>query len=158
MSKKPLQGINPLDIFMHARGFHLAEEHIAGLPFEQNMQLALEMSQAGSFFGLFPNESLEKEMKTLLKIYKDGASRRNDIAHGLAMPRGHLGYQIQASIYTVKRDLNWISPYSYSSRQIEFFQDRFHWLGGQANEMLKKIDVHFFASPEKSRRRYLPHL
>lgn len=46
MRRQPLKGIDPLKVFMHARGFHLAESYLANIDFNQNPQLALEIGQA----------------------------------------------------------------------------------------------------------------
>jgi hypothetical protein len=53
MARQPLKNINPLDIFMHARGFHAAEDYIASINLSQNPQLALEMSQAAMVLAAF---------------------------------------------------------------------------------------------------------
>jgi hypothetical protein len=46
MAREPLKNIDPLTIFMHAKGFHIAEDYIGSINISQNVQLALEMSQA----------------------------------------------------------------------------------------------------------------
>lgn len=56
MARQPLKGINPLDIFMHAKGFHEAENYIANERMGHNPQLALEMGQAVMVLAAFNSE------------------------------------------------------------------------------------------------------
>jgi hypothetical protein len=45
LRRKPLTGIDPLKIFLHAQGFHLAEHHLSNIDIK-NTRLALEVAQA----------------------------------------------------------------------------------------------------------------
>ena len=53
MARQPLENIDPLRIFMHAQGFLAAEDYITNIDLKQNLQLALEMSQAGMVLSAF---------------------------------------------------------------------------------------------------------
>lgn len=56
MVRPPLSNIDPKRIFLHARGFHQAESHIANVDIDKNPQLALEMSQAQMVLSAFISE------------------------------------------------------------------------------------------------------
>jgi hypothetical protein len=47
MNKPDLKNVDSKELYMHARGFYLAEEFLSNLDFSKNTQLALEITQAG---------------------------------------------------------------------------------------------------------------
>lgn len=47
MAKPDLKGIDPLKIYMHARGFYLAEEILSNVDLNNDPQMGMEISEAG---------------------------------------------------------------------------------------------------------------
>jgi hypothetical protein len=56
MAKPPLKGINPLDIYMHGLGFHVAEDVLGNLTSTPNTQLAAQVAQPSMVLSAFTTE------------------------------------------------------------------------------------------------------
>lgn len=56
MAKPPLEGINPLDIYIHALGFHVAEDILGKVTTSPNPQLAVQVVQSVMTLSAFTTE------------------------------------------------------------------------------------------------------
>jgi hypothetical protein len=85
------------------------------------------------------------DLKDLLKLVKDYAPRRNEIAHGVVYRystyRGDaLGYCLFPGYYTTKkRSLDNKPSYIYSSVEINYFSERFLELGPKASSVIMSL-------------------
>jgi hypothetical protein len=113
-------------------------------------------SAAEVFFHKFPNETLEEETAHLLNVYIAGASRRNDVAHGVITngiaPR--TGWFVESNFYSNKRDIDFKSPYAYTSSQLSEIAKRMTALRFDTGALQDALKVHFLSCDPKLRGRY----
>ncbi len=107
------------------------------------------------FFHTFPNDELEGELDELMIIYGDASSRRNELAHGVAISRAASSWYLEANMYSDKRDVKQRdSPFAYTSDQIETLCAEFSRLLRGVNGFRDRLQDHFRSSPPTLRARY----
>jgi len=100
------------------------------------------------FFKAFPENSLAKKLRDLLKVYDSAATRRNEVAHGIILAGlpPHTGWYLEANMYSSRRDVARESPYAYTSTQLYEFQRGLKQLGDDSYVLADALRELFQAS------------
>lgn len=112
-------------------------------------------SAAEMYFIDYPDESLDADLTALMKLARKGASRRNEIAHGIVQPmQGALTmftgatYALYPAYYsTSRRDSDFLPKYAYTSVEISRFARQFHDLVAPASSVLDRIRGKHLSKP-----------
>jgi hypothetical protein len=102
---------------------------------------------SGAYFSEYPREELQKAFKVLLSEAVSFSQRRNDVAHGVAdiyLPLSE-GPPIVKDIYALYpsyasfkgRSLGNFPEYSYTSAELNYFNDHFTRLAEQRSKLIE---------------------
>ena len=120
-------------------------------------------ASADVYFQVYKDETgvLPATLSRLLKLYKDAASRRNDIAHAVVMSgpltvTEPITYFLVPSFHTSsKREaFSFASTYRYSSQEIDLFSANVEKLNGHASKLSRDVRAFYQALPEKLRQQF----
>ena len=128
-----------------------------------NAKREMTWEACDAFFASYPNDDLKKTTRHLLSLYRDAASRRNNIAHAMVMgearyklvdnkavPLPTIWFLVPPLFATRKNEIFARGPkYRYSTREISHFTSCFEELGARASKLAQNIRSFYEALPEK---------
>ena len=116
---------------------------------------------AEAYFAVFKNELLSKTLRNLLKLYKDGAARRNEIAHGTVMseplmPNREPIYFLVPSLFATKKTelFHQCPKYRLSTHEIDNYHKYFDELSSRAMKFHQDVRAFYSSLPEKLQEQY----
>jgi hypothetical protein len=115
--------------------------YVAVLSFRARREMVEAAAKA--FFHNYPNDTLSKELETLLNVAGGWSGRRNDIAHGrTAAPFRNLsGFVLLPGQYNTRKQKVGENPsYCYSAEQIKRFEIHFDSLYDDLRTYATRLD------------------
>lgn len=122
------------------------------------------IEQAGhAFVRAFPDEQVGSDLKRLLKLYVDAASRRNEFAHAIVAPHNHpshgppsfKGFFIGPNLNAIKKRADDFSAtYLYTPAEAERFIADLQAFSGKVSLLVDAIRSRYLSAPPEVIARY----
>jgi hypothetical protein len=108
-----------------------------------NARQQMLFTAANALFHYRPNETLEAEFKRVVKLLDPASGRRNEFAHGLVIgedrtDRMHY-FLVPPYMSAKKRSFDATPAYTYTSKEIEGFKNKYRVLAGDVYRLRKAI-------------------